>query len=122
MLDAPRALNVEVAELVDVPAVHEVRAAAGAEVPVLVDEAPAVAALGDGPARMEADERDVGGQQHAFAVGQLTRPRDALTLYFGGIANSMCTWSGMRCPSIISTPLCSQSLLRISPMSDLIWP
>lgn len=45
MLDAPRALNVEVAELVDVPAVHEVRAAAGAEAPVLVDEAPAVAAL-----------------------------------------------------------------------------
>ena len=42
---APCASNVEVAELGDVPAVHEVRAAAGAEVPVLVDEAPAVAAL-----------------------------------------------------------------------------
>ena len=28
----------------------------------------------------------------------------------------------MGCPSIISTPLYSQSLLRISPMSDLIWP
>lgn len=42
---APYASNVEVAELVDVPAVHEVRAAAGAEAPVLVDEAPAVAAL-----------------------------------------------------------------------------
>ena len=41
----PYASNVEVAELGDVPAVHEVRAAAGAEVPVLVDEAPAVAAL-----------------------------------------------------------------------------
>ena len=44
------------------------------------------------------------------------------TLYFGGIAGSMRTWSGMRCPSIISTPLYSQSLLGISPMSDLIWP
>lgn len=42
---APYASNVEVAELGDVPAVHEVRAAAGAEAPVLVDEAPAVAAL-----------------------------------------------------------------------------
>ncbi len=42
---APCASNVEVAELGDVPAVHEVRAAAGAEAPVLVDEAPAVAAL-----------------------------------------------------------------------------
>ena len=52
LLDAPRASNVEVAELGDVPAVHKVRAAAGAEVPVLVDEAPAVAALGDEPARM----------------------------------------------------------------------
>ena len=67
----PYASNVEVAELGDVPAVHEVRAAAGAEVPVLVDEAPAVAALGDGPARVEADERDARGQQRAFAVGQL---------------------------------------------------
>lgn len=37
MLDAPRASNVEAAELVDVPAVHEVRAAAGAEAPVLDD-------------------------------------------------------------------------------------
>lgn len=77
---APCASNVEVAELGDVPAVHEVRAAAGAEAPVLVDEAPAVAALGDEPARMEADERDAGGQQRAFAVGQLARPRDALGL------------------------------------------
>ena len=42
---APCASNVEVAELGDVPAVHEVRAAAGAEAPMLVDEAPAVAAL-----------------------------------------------------------------------------
>lgn len=42
---APCASNVEVAELGDVPAVHEVRAAAGADAPVLVDEAPAVAAL-----------------------------------------------------------------------------
>lgn len=80
MPDAPRASNVEVAELGDVPAIHKVRAAAGAEVPVLVDEAPAVAAFGDGPARMEADERDAGGQQRAFAVGQLARPRDALGL------------------------------------------
>ena len=80
MLDAPRASNVEAAELGDVPAVHEVRAAAGAEVPVLVDDAPAVGALGDEPARMEVDERDAGGQQRAFAIGQLVRPRDALGL------------------------------------------
>lgn len=71
LADAPRASNVEVAELGDVPAVHKVRAAAGAEVPVLVDEAPAVAALGDEPAHMKADERDAGGQQRAFAIGSL---------------------------------------------------
>lgn len=43
------------------------------------------------------------------------------TLYFGGIASSTCTWSGIRCPSIISIPLYSHSFLRISPMSLLIW-
>ena len=83
---APYASNVEVAELGDVPAVHGVRAAAGAEVPVLVDEAPAVAALGDGPARVEADERDARGQQRAFAFGQLARTRDALGLLQARVA------------------------------------
>ena len=43
------------------------------------------------------------------------------TLYFGGIASSTCTWSGIRCPSIISIPLYSHSFLRISPVSLLIW-
>lgn len=52
LLDAPRASSIEVAELGDVPAVHEVHAAPRAEVPLLVDDAPAVAALGDEPARM----------------------------------------------------------------------
>ena len=43
------------------------------------------------------------------------------TLILGGMATSMCTWSGIRCPSIISTPLYSQSFLSISPMSFLTW-
>ncbi len=43
------------------------------------------------------------------------------TLYFGGIASSMWTWSGIRCPSMISIPLYWQSFLKISPRSDLIW-
>ena len=41
--------------------------------------------------------------------------------YFGGIASSMWTWSGIRCPSLISIPLYWQSFLKISPRSDLIW-
>ena len=32
-------------------------------------------------------------------------PINCDTLYFGGILTSMCTWSGIKCPSIISTPL-----------------
>lgn len=87
LLDAPRASSVEVAELGDVPAVHEVHPAPRAEVPLLVDDAPAVAALGDEPARMEADERDAGGQQRAFAIGQLARPRDALGLLQARVAH-----------------------------------
>ena len=43
------------------------------------------------------------------------------TLYLGGIASSTCTWSGIRCPSIISIPLYPHGFLRISPMSLLIW-
>ncbi len=48
-------------------------------------------------------------------------PITLATLHFGGIASSMWTWSGMRCPSIISIPLYWQSFLKISPRSDLIW-
>ena len=49
-------------------------------------------------------------------------PIKLATAIFGGIATNMWTWSDMRCPSISSTPLYSQSLLRISPMSFLICP
>jgi alanine dehydrogenase len=37
------------------------------------------------------------------------------TAYFGGIDNSMCTWSGMRCPSSTFDSLCSASLRNTSP-------
>ncbi len=36
------------------------------------------------------------------------------TLSFGGMLTSMWTWSGMRCPSMISTPFHMHSRLRIS--------
>ena len=36
-------------------------------------------------------------------------------LSFGGMLTSMWTWSGMGCPSMISTPLHMRSRLRISP-------
>ncbi|MFU0811154.1 MAG: hypothetical protein ACFWTL_05800 [Atopobium sp.] len=43
------------------------------------------------------------------------------TLILGGMLTSMCTWSGIRCPSIISTPFHWQRFLRISPRSFRYW-
>lgn len=37
------------------------------------------------------------------------------TLILGGMLTSMCTWSGIRCPSIVSAPFLWQRLLRVSP-------
>ena len=39
----------------------------------------------------------------------------------GGMPAVMCTWSGIRCPSIISTPFHWQRFLRISPRSFRYW-
>jgi len=43
------------------------------------------------------------------------------TEILGGMLTSMCTWSGIRCPSMISTPFHWQSCLRISPRSLRYW-
>lgn len=43
------------------------------------------------------------------------------TPILGGMATGMCAWSDIGCPSIISTPLCSQGFPSISPMSFLTW-
>ena len=53
------------------------------------------------------------------------------TLILGGMLTSMCTWSGIRCPSIVSTPFHWQRFLRISPqflavlaadgLSSMLW-
>ena len=43
------------------------------------------------------------------------------TLIFGGILTSIWTWSGIRCPSITSTPLYPHSSLRISPIDLRYW-
>ena len=43
------------------------------------------------------------------------------TLILGGMLTSVCAWSGIRCPSMISTPLRWQSCLRISPRSLRHW-
>ena len=45
-----------------------------------------------------------------------------LTLSFGGISRRRCTWSGIRCPSTISTPLYLQSSFMISFRSFRYWP
>ena len=46
-------------------------------------------------------------------------PMNDDTLNFGGIITNICTWSLIKCPSIISTPLYRQSVLNISPISFL---
>ena len=43
------------------------------------------------------------------------------TLILGGMLTSMWTWSGIRCPSIISTPLYLHRLRNISPSESLSW-
>ena len=43
------------------------------------------------------------------------------TEYFGGMLTSMCTWSGIRCPSIISTPLYSHNCRNIFATLSLYW-
>ncbi len=43
------------------------------------------------------------------------------TLILGGMLTSMWTWSGIRCPSIISTPLYLHRLRNISPSESLYW-
>ena len=43
------------------------------------------------------------------------------TLVLGGMLNKRCTWSGIICPSIISTPLYFHNVLIISCKSFLYW-
>ena len=40
---------------------------------------------------------------------------------FGGIATSMCMWSGQTSASIISTPFHSHSFLKILPTISRFW-
>ena len=42
-------------------------------------------------------------------------------LYFGGILTNIWIWSGIKCPSIIFTPLYLHNVLMISLISSLYW-
>ena len=42
-------------------------------------------------------------------------------LYFGGIPTNIWIWSGIKCPSIIFTPLYLHNVLMISLISSLYW-
>ena len=43
------------------------------------------------------------------------------TLYFGGVDTKICTWSTIKCPSIISTPLYLHNFVSIFPILLLYW-
>ena len=51
----------------------------------------------------------------------LRYPTKSDTAYFGGIITNICTWSFIKCPSMISTPLYLHNVLNISPKSFLYW-
>src|SRR6185295_1693813 len=50
-----------------------------------------------------------------IALLPLMNPTTCDTAYFGGIEISMCTWSGIKCPSSIFDSFCAASLRNTSP-------
>lgn len=48
-------------------------------------------------------------------------PMNANTLSFGAIITNIWTWSIIKCPSIISTPIYWHNFLNISPKSSRYW-
>ena len=55
------------------------------------------------------------------ALFPFRQPMKPGTPILGGMPASMCTWSGARCPSIVSTCFLWQRFLRISPRSSRYW-
>ena len=61
-------------------------------------------------------------QSYCRHIQSFRYPMNELTLSFKGISRRRCTWSGIRCPSTISTPLYLQSSFMISFRSFRYWP
>ena len=61
-------------------------------------------------------------QSYCRHIQSFRYPINELTLSFKGISRRRCTWSGMRCPSTISTPFYLQSSFMISFRSFRYWP
>ena len=58
----------------------------------------------------------------AIALFPFRNPITNATGCLGGIAMHMCTWSGIRCPSIIWHSFCRASAWKIAPSSRRVWP
>src|SRR5262252_816703 len=59
---------------------------------------------------------------HRYGALPFQKSITEATGYFGGIAIHMCTWSGIRCPSMIWHSFCRANAWKISPSWRRAWP